>query len=329
MIKPGITLLGLLTFTLCFTFGQKSNIVPSENFPQAKSNLDLVKNLELPQEPVLSYTQDVVYVKRGDLDLHIQLVAPRRDARSSEEQKGFPCIIYIQGSAWKKQNVYVGIPQLAKFASRGFVIASVEYRHSERAPFPAQVQDTKTAIRFMRKNAEKFHIDPNNMFVWGGSSGGHTAVMAGITSGDNELDTEDYGEYSDEVNAIVDFFGPTDIVKMNFAPSIMNHSAPNSPEGLLIGGLEVLDNREKAQTTNPINYISEEKSIPPILVAHGDMDRIVPFDQSELLAVKLKETGKEFEYYSLTGAGHGTPEFWSNEMLDIVEGFLKKYMKEE
>ena len=155
MIKPGITLLGLLTFTLCFTFGQKSNIVPSENFPQAKSNLDLVKNLELPQEPVLSYTQDVVYVKRGDLDLHIQLVAPRRDPQTSKEQKGFPCIIYIQGSAWKKQNVYVGIPQLAKFASRGFVIASAEYRHSERAPFPAQVQDTKTAIRFMRKNAEK------------------------------------------------------------------------------------------------------------------------------------------------------------------------------
>lgn len=114
---------------------------------------------------------------------------------------------------------------------------------------------------------------------------------------------------------------------MYFAPSIANHSEPNSPEGLLIGGLEVLENQEKAQETNPINYISIEKAIPPILIAHGDMDRLVPLHQSDLLAAKLEESGKTIEYYCLSGADHGIAEFWTNEMFDIVEEFLIRFKK--
>jgi acetyl esterase/lipase len=311
----------------CGLFAQKSNIVPAENFPRARPAADPVQILELETEPVLSYSKDVVYVNREGLDLHLQMISPRRSFGSAGAGGGLPCIIYIQGSAWKKQNVYVNIPQLVKFAARGYVIVSVEYRHSGIAPFPAQIQDAKTAVRFMRKHAEQYNIDPENIFIWGDSSGGHTALFAGITSGNVDLDTDEYAAYSDQVNAIIDYYGPTDIVQMNFEPSVMNHSEPGSPEGLLIGGLEVLENQEKAQLTNPVNYISEEKAIPPVLIAHGDMDRLVPLNQSDLLVSKLKACGKEFEYYCLAGADHGTAEFWTEKMYDIVEKFITRYKK--
>jgi acetyl esterase/lipase len=315
-----------LFFSYCLA-AQNSNVVPPENFPQAISTVDFVKSLALRAEPVLSYTKDVPFVNRDGLDLHLQIISPGRQFLPQGDTEQLPCIIYIQGSAWRKQNVYRNLPQLAKFAARGYVIVSVEYRHTDIAPFPAQIQDTKTAIRFMRKHAKRFHIDPENIFIWGDSSGGHTSVFAGVTSGISMLDTEDYSDYSDKVNAIIDYYGPSDIVQMNFAPSIMNHSEPDSPEGLLIGGLEVLENQEKAQETNPINYISKEKAIPPVLIAHGDMDRLVPLHQSDLLAAKLEESGKTFEYYCLSGAGHGSAEFWTNEMFDIVERFLTRFKK--
>ena len=96
---------------------------------------------------------------------------------------------------------------------------------------------------------------------------------------------------------------------------------------LTLNRLEVLDNQEKAQETNPVNYISEEKTTPPVLIAHGDVDRLVPLNQSDLLVSKLKECGKEFEYYCLVGADHGSAEFWTDEMYDIVEKFILKYTK--
>lgn len=96
---------------------------------------------------------------------------------------------------------------------------------------------------------------------------------------------------------------------------------------MLIGGLEVLENQEKAQKTNPINYVSKEQPIPPLLIAHGDMDHLVPLNQSDLLVSKLKVCGKMFEYYCLVGADHGSAEFWTDEMYDIVEKFILKYKK--
>lgn len=271
-VKKGITI--FLLFLSFYVLGQNSNVVPAENFPRAKPALYSVQNLKIKAGPMVTYLKDVVYVNRDGLDLHLHL-----QVLSATSKEPLPCIVYVQGSAWMKQDVYVQFPQLAKFAARGYVIASVEYRHSGIAPFPAQVQDTKTAIRFMRKNAERFNIDPENIFVWGDSSGGHTAVFVGITSGNKNLDTDEYSGFSDKVNAIIDYYGPSDIVKMNFAPSTMNHSNPKSPEGLLIGGLEVLKNTEKAQKANPINYISREKSIPSGVDCpwrHGSSSAIKP-----------------------------------------------------
>ncbi len=168
-----------------------------------------------------------------------------------------PCIVYVQGSAWMKQNVYANLPQLMEFAKRGYVIAIVEYRPSSVAPFPAQVQDAKTAIRFMRKNANTYGVDEDNVFIWGDSSGGHTALMVGLTTNNSELDTDDLNGYATKVNAVVDFYGPTDITKMNDEPSILDHVSPKSPEGQLLGGKNVLQNKAEAAVTNPVNYVKD------------------------------------------------------------------------
>ena len=133
------------------------------------------------------------------------------------------------------------------------ITATALFRSAEDAPFPAQVQDIKTAIRFLRQNASEYKIDPNNIFLWGDSSGAHVSLITGITSGVTELDTDDYSDYSDKVNGIVDFYGPTDITKMNDAPTTADYTVADSPVGILIGKLDVTKNEEKAQKANVLN----------------------------------------------------------------------------
>lgn len=296
-----------------------------EEFPEAQVCPAGMKHIRTDREEVFTvYEHDVPYIDRDGLLLHLQLLRP---AYADWERKGqYPCIVFIQGSAWRKQNVYINIPNLAKLSQRGFVVAVVEYRPSDIAPFPAQIIDAKTAIRFLRKQAERFRIDPTNLFVMGDSSGAHTAVMAGITAEMPALDSTDFADESTQVNAIVDFYGPTDITRMNDVPSTMDHIAPESPEGMLIGGKNVLEHTDEAQKTNPINYIAPERAIPPMLILHGGKDQLVPFHQSVLLFEALKAAGKEVEFYQLQGAQHGGPQFWTDEVLDIVESFLRNHM---
>ena len=293
-----------------------------EDFPESTASSKNMKivNIGTDNSQVV-YEHDVKYISRNELDLTLQIISPK-------SVKGLlPCIVYIQGSAWMKQNVYANLPQLAEFAKRGYIIAIVEYRPSSVAQFPAQLQDTKTAIRFMRKNADKYHIDANNIFVWGDSSGGHTSLMIGLTQNNPELDTDDFKEYSIKVNAVVDFYGPTDITQMNYEPSTWDHVSANSPEGKLIGGKNVLENKELAGQTNPINYVNDPETAAPILIMHGSKDRLVPFKQSVLMANALEQKNYVYQFYQLKGADHGSSEFWTTESFDIVDAFLKENLK--
>lgn len=153
---------------------------------------------------------------------------------------GWPVIVFVRGSAFHKQNVTDCSNYFVRIAEQGYVVDALKYRHSDIAPFPAQMQDCKTAVRFMRKNAERFHCNKDRIALWGDSSGGHTVLMAGFT-GNRAPDTDAYAEESAEVNAIVDWHGPTDFAKMNFYPSSQNHSDPQCPEGVVIGGGDVLE----------------------------------------------------------------------------------------
>ena len=265
-----------------------------------------------------TYTPDIEYVRRGERGLKIQLLQPRGASGP------YPLLVYVQGSAWQSQNLYMNIPQLAGFARRGYVVASVEYRPSSVAVFPAQLQDVKAAIRYLKTNATKYNLDPQRVAVWGDSSGGHMAAMVGVSEGVAEFNTPEYSAESSRVKAVVDFYGPTDIIQMSKFPSIMDHDAADSPESMLVGG-PLQENSGKAAQANPINYISGRKTLPPFLIMHGDRDELVPFNQSILLYEALLADRQDVTFYKVKGAGHGTG-FWTEEVLEIVSKFLAAHV---
>ena len=211
-------------------------------------------------------------------------------------------------------------------AREGFVVASVKHRAATVAKFPAFLQDIKAAIRFLRAHAKEYYIDPEQVAIWGDSSGGHAAQMVGVT-GDMELfKTEEYREYSDAVQVVVDFYGPSDISQVNNKPRDPFVVADKSriPEDILFGGC-VAEHPELAEPGNPLNYIKEGTPLPPFLVVHGDEDPVVPFNQSVLTVQKLQKTGHAVHFCKVTGAGHGA-FLWTDQVLDVTVRFLKAWL---
>ncbi len=262
------------------------------------------------------YITDVPYASYGDVTLRLQIIKP------IFPHERMPLIVYVQGSAWRKQNIYGAIPNLCNMASRGYVVASVEYRDTDIAGFPAQIEDAKAAIRFMRANAEKYAVDTDKVAIWGDSSGGHVALMVGMTPG--KFHNGLYGEHSDRVSAIVNYYGVTDIPAMGEYNDALDHNAPDAPEALLIGG-PVPENIEKAKEASPLYNIPEEE-IPPILMVHGDCDGLVHIDQSIRMYHALKEAGKKVIFYKVVGADHGIG-VWNKDVLDVTDKFLASVLK--
>ncbi|MCF0120780.1 MAG: alpha/beta hydrolase [Oscillospiraceae bacterium] len=208
-------------------------------------------------------------------------------------------------------------------ASSGIAFAVVEYRPSEIAPFPAQVEDAKAAIRFLRANAEKYGLDPDRIGIWGDSSGGHTAAFVGIT-GDYELNDGPYPEQSSEVCCVIDWFGPSDLCELCRADSGTDNYSAETPVGFLIGRKDVREHPEDAAAASPIRYLSAGRAVPPILIMHGDADPFVPFHQSVILYRRLKESGKDARLIRLIGSGHGDGGFESPEATETVLRFFRE-----
>lgn len=292
-------------------------IPPASDRPRGMIEVDAIFDAY-----AVNYVNDVVYASYGDRDLVLNLLLP-----SIDTTEGFPLIIYIQGSGWLPQNVYRSLPLLVDLARSGYVIASVEYRHSREAIAPAQVQDVKAAIRFMRANADNYNIDPRKVAVMGNSSGGHLSALAGVSDGEVAFLTEDNSDYPSHVQVVVDFFGPTDFRQMDNYPSQISHDRPGSPESLVVGGpIQESEQEAAVKAYNPITYISSDRDIPPFLIIHGDVDALVPFNQSVLLYEALREANKEVVFYRVNGAGHG-PGIFSEKMMGIVRDFLDQRFK--
>ena len=293
-----------------------------EEFFKAVPEMEEVKYLKADGTEVYHVCKhDVVYVTRAEGDRTLQMLVP-------EEKNGkkYPAILYVQGSAWLKQDQYKRLAAMADLARRGFVTATLQYRESDLAVFPAQIQDAKTGVRFLRKHAEEYHIDADNIFIMGDSSGGHTAVMAGITADQDILDTDVYGEFSCGVKAIVDFYGVTDVRQKEDFPTTLNQGEPDSPEGKLLGEKNVYEHPELSVPVTCAEYVQKDREIPPILMMHGTGDDTVSWRQSVRLYKKLLEEEKNVTFYVIENAVHGDNAFWTTENLDIVEKFIKKYM---
>lgn len=258
-----------------------------------------------------SYRKDVVYATYGDVERRLQIIVPHRAGYK------FPLVVFIQGSAWRKQDLYTAIPNLSHIAAKGYVIASIEIRDTDIARFPAAIEDVKCAIRFMRKHAAEYGIDPSRVAVWGDSSGGHLSLMTGLTIG--EYDNGLYSEQMDEVSAVIDYYGVSDMLTLGKYNDILDHDAADSPEGLFIGGI-VKDHVDLAKKASPLHQ-DLKKRLPPFLIIHGDCDSIVHINQSIEMYKALKKNGQKVLFYKVVGADHGTG-IWNPQVLDITEKFL-------
>lgn len=201
------------------------------------------------------------------------------------------------------------------------MVAIIEYRPSSVAHFPAQIKDAVTAIRWLLDHADDLHIDPARLAVWGDSSGGHTALMTVVTAGEPGF-TDEPDAAPLPISCGVDFYGPTALDRMDDEPSTMRHNAPGSPETMLLGVDDLLAASDVIRAADPRSYISPDRPLPPIFIAHGDRDRLVPFQQSVLMYEALRAAGQPVELVRVRGAGHGGPGFWTSELMDLVDEFL-------
>jgi acetyl esterase/lipase len=238
-----------------------------------------------------------------------------------------PLVIWIHGGGWQG-GTYDNLPQgLQALLDNGYAVASIQYRLSGAAIFPAQIHDVKGAVRYLRSHADEFALDASRFAAFGSSAGGHLTTLLATSGGVAELEGTTGGnlDESSTIQTAIDYFGPTDIVNMTLdiatPPGGASHDAPTSPESKLIGfsdpgeGIGVLRENltnpaspfpEKAALATLINPITHlDANDPPIFIAHGDQDTTVPFKQSQRLADALEAVDIEHVFRTVVGAGHG------------------------
>ncbi|BCZ45538.1 esterase [Clostridium gelidum] len=262
--------------------------------------------------------EDVVYNKRDGIELKLRLVYPE----TLDENKKYPLFFHVQGSAWMKQNLNSHILDFKDIVTFGYILAVVEYRPSDVALFPAQVLDAKCAMRYIQNHSDELHIDMNNVFVSGESSGGHTSSLCWATWKNSKLD------YTDEnlcnVRGFVDLYGVSNLATIHKYRSAFEHKK-FSPATMIIGVDSLLENLELALKASPISYIDDESNNDPLLIMHGNKDRVVPFEQSIEIYEKCVKHNKNVEFYCVDDADHGGNVFYCQDTLNALIDFLEKY----
>ncbi len=295
---------------------------------------------------------DVTFSRAGGEALKMQLIVPWAvgESRADPEfllEKRYPLVVFVQGSGWTFPNVWYEMPQLCALAREGFVVAAITHRNAlEGNPFPACLQDVKTALRYLRANAEEYGIDADRAGLWGTSSGANLSLLAAMTVGDPRYETEEYRGYSDDVDYVAACFPTTDFVEYMLDET----SDPGIKDvfAALSGGT-VDEEMSVLKKMSPCYYVQKylkEKSIsekclkektfseksmkttgeftcPPIFLAHGNRDALIPCRQTEKLYELLDRAGADVTMVTVEGAPH-EGSFWSDRMLQLIYSFIRE-----
>ncbi len=261
------------------------------------------------------YSQDWEYHDYGDCKRHLQILFPYKPEAKEEEK--YPLILFIPGSAWHKQEMYNDIPQYALLAKRGFVVAAMEYRESDIAAFPAQIEDVYNALNFIPSIANNFHIDTSKIFLMGNSSGGHIAIMSVL------FNAHGFCSALPKISGVICESGATDLLicaKEKLPPWMKIR-----PCTVLLGVDTIEGHEELAEKASCSMYISEDIELPPILLMHSEYDPIVSVENSRTLYDKLVSSHHNVVYYELEGNNaHGGATYYDSKILDIIQEFCKK-----
>lgn len=234
-------------------------------------------------------------------------------------EKPMPVVVYIHGGGWNKKDRLDATNSICTYIKKGYIGVSLDYRLTEEAPFPAQIEDVKLAIRYLRANADKYHIDPERIGVWGTSAGAHLASLLGTSADEPDLEgTGGCQEYSDRVQAICDFYGPVD-----FTTEFANGHNPITD---LLGGKKAFSVPDLAKKAMPATYASNDD--PPFFIRHGDADPRIPYTDSVNFAKQLQDAGVYVDFKLIPDGHHG---FKGNPMdvqtNDEAWAFLDKFVK--
>ena len=313
------------------------------------------------------FVPDIVYAHRETRDLKLQFASPERPDLPHEEEtfynpikekfarwhnkdgsvaalfvppakKTYPLVIFCAGSGWAGSDGMAHVQNMFYLAKHGFAVCTISYRgtYKDNVVFPAAVQDLKEAVRFMRKNHEMFHIDPERIGIIGDSSGGNTVAMAALTDDSEELfNIGENLDVSSAVQACTAVYPPVDLLnlvqdRINEHKNLRPEEEP-WPQGYPFEAMEIWqDTYEKdpegcLRAASPFYKIEDGKKMPPFLLVIGDDDQIIPVAQVERFVDRIRECGGRAEAMKVIGGKHGTG-VWSKEMLDYVTLFFKTYI---
>lgn len=284
-------------------------------------------------KPQVGYTQNITYSQPlGKMNEVIKL---EMDIIKPVTQKKLPAVLFVTGGGFVGSLKSNYLQQRLEIAEAGYVVASIEYRKIPNGVFPEPLEDVKSAIRFLRANADKFGIDKNKIAVMGSSAGGYLVAMAGTTNGYRQFDKGDNLDQSSDVQAVIDIYGLSDLASIgeDFSKEVQEiHKSPAAPEALWLNGIvlsheinSVNNIPEKVKAANPMTYIT--KKTPPFLLLHGDKDTSVSPSQTEKLHRALVAKGVDSTRYVVKGAAHGG-EYWVQpEVIKVIIDFLDKNLK--
>jgi acetyl esterase/lipase len=259
---------------------------------------------------------DIEYARVGEQALKLDLHRPKAASP--------PLIVYVHGGAWRagsKSDVPV-----ARLLDYGFAIASVDYRLSTQAQFPAQIHDIKAAIRFLRAKSGEFHIDTKRIAIVGSSAGGHLAALTGVTNGHPVLEGN-VGEHlnqSSDVECIVSLYGASNLESILGQSTEFGLKMRVPALQLLLGG-QPREKPDLARLASPVAHL--DKNDPPLLLIHGDADPQMPPQQSQELAKACEALNLPVQFISIAGGKHGGAEFHDAERTAIMAAFLKKHLQ--
>jgi acetyl esterase/lipase len=247
---------------------------------------------------------DLAYIPNGTDRQKLDLYLPEPSDSPS------PLIVWIHGGGWQAGNKDNCLSK--RFVPKGYAAASVGYRLSQQATYPAQIQDCKAAIRWLRAHAAEYHLDPKRVGVWGLSAGGHLVALLGTTGNTRDFDVGENLDQSSAVQCVVDWFGPTDF---------LYHTDPKIEQLL---GVPVAGHEDVAKHASPLYFVTKESA--PFLIMHGDKDPLVPIEESKAFNDALKKEGVESTLIVLPGAGHYGPDFGKPEITKIVGDFFDTHL---
>ncbi len=267
---------------------------------------------------------DIEYGKGGDISLKLDIVRPTVRLKNP-----MPVVIFVHGGGFRSGNKGAGIRRLIPLAQRGFFCVTIDYRLSGEAIFPAQIEDCKCAVRWVRAHAKEYNADPGHIGAWGGSAGGTLVALLGVTGGVREFEGKGgWAKESSRVQAVCDWFGRMDIYKTAMEEKARGATKETWVTGdiaerlsALVGGV-IWENPEACKRASPITYV--KKGAPPFLIMHGDKDDTVPLDQSVAFHEALNRAGVDSTLQIIKDIGHSFPG--RPDLGEPVVEFFEKHL---